>query len=194
MDVAAEQRVHSFGGAVVRHVFEADTRGLSGQRDRILAGRTERGADDDLAGPLLGVGDQLLEGFPWRPGADGNDRGGRGDHANRIERLVIFQVDHAAEIDRVDIVVRAKKRVTVRRLPGRFAFAHRAGCAADIGDDDRLTEIFLQQRHQRPEDHVGVTTGRPGHDQLDGTIRIIGGNGVSRHRQQHSGGGQQLFR
>src|SRR6185503_15827230 len=103
------------------------------------------------------------------------------------------EIDHAAEIDRMDEVVRAEQRIAVGRSTCRLTLADRAGCAADIGDDDGLAEIFLQQRRERPEDHIGVAARRPRHDQLDGAVGIASG-GCRAGQSQQQGGWQQGFR
>ena len=57
----AEQRVHSFCGAVIRYVFESDARRFGRKRDRVLAGRAQRGPDDDLTRAFFCILDQFLE-------------------------------------------------------------------------------------------------------------------------------------
>jgi len=66
----------------------------------------------------------------------------------------------------------------------RFALAHCARGAADIGDHDRLPKIFLQQGRERPEDEVGIAARRPWNNQFDGPVGIIGREAARRGHDQ----------
>ncbi len=65
------------------------------------------------------------------------------------------------------------ERVAVGRGVLGLARADRAGCAADIGDHDRLADVLLQFGREGAEDVVGVAAGGPRHDHLDRTVRIL---------------------
>ena len=76
----------------------------------------------------------------------------------------------------MDIVVHRIERVAVGRRALGLARADRAGRAADVGDDDRLADVLLQQRRERAEDVVGVAAGRPRHDHLDRPVGVLLGD------------------
>ena len=92
--------------------------------------------------------------------------------ADRLEVLV-GDVGEAGVVHEVDVVVHGVDGVAVGGRALGLARADRAGGAADVGDDDGLAEVLLQQRRQGPEDVVGVAAGRPRHDHLDGPVGVL---------------------
>ncbi len=95
--VVAEDRRHGGAAAGGRQVAHADARRLQEHLDRQMRHPVQpAGRVDDLAGPLLGVVDELLEAFPGLLGVDEEqDRVGR-DAGDRLE-FVAGEVGRPAE-------------------------------------------------------------------------------------------------
>ncbi len=72
----------------------------------------------------------------------------------------------------MDVVVHRVERVAVGGRVLRLLGAARARGAADVGDHHGLAQALLQPGDEGPEDVVGVAARRPGHDQLDGAVRV----------------------
>ena len=112
--MAAEQRVHPRSQAVIGHELEFQAGRLLDHCREDMAGRAERGADRDLARPLLGVVGEFLPVLPGRLGACGQHRGRRRDQADRLE-VAVFDVTDARVEGQVDIVVHRVDRIAVGR-------------------------------------------------------------------------------
>jgi hypothetical protein len=131
--------------------------------------------------PPLRVLRELGPALPRRLGARGEHRGGRRDHADRLE-VRVSDVAEAGIEGQVDVVVHGVERVAVRRRVLRLARADGPRCAGDIGDDDRLAEMLLQLGGERAKDVVGVAARRPRHDHLDRPLGELGRGGAGEGR------------
>src|SRR5215207_5623534 len=150
VDMAAEERVHARREPVIGDVFELDAGGLLEERREDVARRGERRADGDLARPPLRVLRELGPTLPRRLGARGEHRGGRRDHADRLE-VRVSDVAEAGIEGQVDVVVDGVERVAVGRRVLRLARADRAGRAADI-DAEPVQPQALVRAAPHPQD------------------------------------------
>jgi hypothetical protein len=172
VDLTAEERRKRGSAATVGHVLQLDPGGLlkhfvGNVGGAVVAGRAER----DLAGSLLGVGDQVRQRIVGRC-AQHREHARIGQHPRdrdeliklvqrpAVEQAIRFRQDH----DRGE---RHQQRVAVGLRPRRRRIADRATGALPIVDHDRTPEDFLQRRRHRPRGQVGLPAGRERNDHRD---------------------------
>jgi hypothetical protein len=172
VDLTAEERRKRGSAAAVGHVLQLDPGGLlkhfvGNVGGAVVAGRAER----DLAGSLLGVGDQVRQRIVGRC-AQHREHARIGQHPRdrdeliklvqrpAVEQAIRFRQDH----DRGE---RHQQRVAVGLRPRRRRIADRATGALPIVDHDRTSDDFLQRRRDGSCGQVRLSAGRERNDHRD---------------------------
>ena len=184
VDVAAEQIGERSGGALVRHVDDGDTRAqpqqFGGEIKR--AAGAAAGAEGELAGVRLAVGDEI---------ADGLERRGLARHQNKRPIRHFGHRRHIGEIERIVLVERLgdddarrdhEQRVAVRRRAGQFAQRRLEGGARLVLDIDIGVQAIGQLLRDQPRGDVGGAAGDQADDDAD---RLVGEILRSRRIRQH---------
>ena len=174
-NLAADKIGGRLAAAAIRNVIELHAGHRAKQRgEQVLAAAVAGRRIVDLAGPRLGVGDQLLQGLHRQRRIDDDDARFATDQRDRREVVdrIESQVRIQGRTDRIGLRSQQQRVAVGRRLGDELA-ADRRSRAGLVLDEDRLPETLGQLLRDQAHRAVDRASRRKRHDDAHRPRRVV---------------------